>query len=79
MSEPMYSDADLSITTTVVPITVSNLAKGSHWEEDGSCWEAVLDHGAAKGWRWRPNNWKAFAKEGPEGEMTGHSPYVGTP
>lgn len=54
----------------VIPITLGNLPDGNRWEADGSCWEAVAEQGEPNGWRWRPKNWKAFAKEGPEGEMT---------
>jgi hypothetical protein len=43
---------------------------GHWWEDDGSCWRAVCDEFAdARGWRWRPENWKAFAKERPEGPL----------
>ena len=53
-----------------IPITIDNLPKGPRWEADGACWTAILDSSEPDGWRWRPNNWKAFGKENPQGEMT---------
>jgi hypothetical protein len=57
--------------TTTIPITADTLPNGLHWEADGSCWEAIRCNRAVQGcdWRWRPMNWKAFAKGEPEGEM----------
>lgn len=63
--------------TIVIPITIDNLPTGNLWESDGSCWEAVIEPREERGWRWRPKNWKALAKEGPEGEMTDHFPLLG--
>jgi hypothetical protein len=58
-----------------VPIRVDSLPEGLHWEIDGSCWECIKESGESKGWRWRPMNLKAFAKEAPEGEMTDFYPF----
>lgn len=62
--------SDIKYTSIRVPITVDNLPIGPRWEADGACWKAVIEDGEPKGWRWQPMNWEAFAKEGPEGEMT---------
>ena len=61
------------IDNEVKRICIDNLPKGLHFEKDGSCWECVNESGSL-GWRWRPMNWKAFAKEFPEGEMTDFYP-----
>lgn len=68
---------NLEFTSVSTPISRDNLPVGLWFEQDGSCWRAVecephpitgLD------WRWGPANMKAFAKEGPQGEMTDHVP-----
>jgi hypothetical protein len=65
-------------STTTVPITVENLPKGLFWEADGACWKASRENPATTGclWRWRPMNFTALAKDGPEGEMTDIPPEV---
>jgi hypothetical protein len=55
----------------VTKITADNLPSGLKWEEDGGCWRAEQCDAATFGceWRWVPQNWKAFAKGEPAGEM----------
>jgi hypothetical protein len=76
----------IPLVSRKVPITRDNLPEGLQWEEDGACWRAERDNYDPRGWRWSPRNYKAFAKEEPEGPMTdfvrplnlGHSISTGT-
>lgn len=69
---PVSGDRMQKIETKITP---DNLPKGLWWEDDGSCWRAIVDeHCGEQGWRWQPANPKAFAKETPEGEMTDFVP-----
>jgi len=60
------------LSSTTIKLTRHNLPLGIFWEEDGSAWSASITNHQVEGcdWRWRPLNWKAFAKERPDGEMT---------
>lgn len=60
----------IECATATVPITLENLPEGNLYEKDGSCWHAIIDVSEPKGWRWQLNNWTAFAKGEPEGEMS---------
>jgi hypothetical protein len=67
---------EIETTSVTIPITADNLPKGPRWEDDGSCWKAIRCNPATQGcdWRWQPINEKAFAKDGPEGEMRDYPP-----
>lgn len=60
------------MNSTTIPITADNLPIGLLWEDDGCCWRAIRENPATAGcdWRWRPENWRAFAKGEPDSEMT---------
>lgn len=55
----------IELETTTIPITPDMCPIGPLYEDDGSCWTAIVDSRESKGWRWRPNNWDAFAKGEP--------------
>jgi len=66
----------LEIHSVTMPLTPDNLPEGPLWEADGACWRAIRCNPVTQGceWRWQPQNEKAFAKDGPEGEMTSYCP-----
>ncbi len=63
-----------NVKTATLPLTLGNLPKHPLYEADGSCWQAIKWPSEPRGWRWQPMNWKAFAKEEPEGETTEFPP-----
>ena len=65
--------------STTFKLDVTNIPPGNKWEKDGACWMAVWDSHEKAGWRWRPQNIKAFEKDGPTGEMYDYIPVVGLP
>lgn len=71
-----YIDED-SIQTTVLPITKDNLPKGSQWQADGACFEAILCDPAIYGceWRWSAKNLKAFNLGKPNASMSDIPPF----
>ena len=62
----------MDVKTETVPLGPHNLPPHPVWETDGACWKAIVCDPATQGcdWRWQPLNWTAFAKAGPEGEMS---------
>jgi hypothetical protein len=69
----------LEVTSTTKRIDRDHLPTGHWFEEDGSCWQAeVCEQHPLTGrdWRWSPLNFKAFAKEEPQGEMLPHYPFA---
>lgn len=65
-----------NIRSVTMPITLDMLPSPTLWEQDGSCWRADVDEQEAKGWRWFPLNWSAFAKGEPQGELSEFPPGV---
>lgn len=64
----------MEISTITVPLTLENMPSGNLWEADGACWRCIVVSGKP---RWSPQNWKAFDKGEPKGEMTDFIPIVG--
>lgn len=47
-------------------ILKDRLPKGNRWDEDGACFEAIVDESSPVGWRWAAKNAKALGKGTPD-------------